>query len=205
VRRTARAAAEAIAALEAPLQSLSRQLEAVLDDEADVLNANGRARLEGALRALDRRARMQLPAWRSMLDAIDENAEDDPDFVDWFDATFLYGRVVDAGCRRHWVDPTEPLTAAVIAPAHGVLITSATLADSTLVDPFALAEMRTGAQDAEAGLPFRLWRQCAGVRRHRCRTRRSATDRRRYAGALFGRQRRGARRIHGHSPTTGCS
>jgi ATP-dependent DNA helicase DinG len=145
VRRTARAAAEAIAALEAPLQSLSRQLEAVLDDEADVLNANGRARLEGALRALDRRARMQLPAWRSMLDAIDENAEDDPDFVDWFDATFLYGRVVDAGCRRHWVDPTEPLTAAVIAPAHGVLITSATLADSTLVDPFALAEMRTGA------------------------------------------------------------
>jgi ATP-dependent DNA helicase DinG len=80
-----------------------------------------------------------------MLVAIDENAEDDPDFVDWFDATFLYGRVVDAACRRHWVDPTEPLTATVIAPAHGVLVTSATLADSTLIDPFALAEMRTGA------------------------------------------------------------
>ena len=42
---------------------------------------------------------MQLPAWRSMLQAIDENADDDPDFVDWFDATFLYGRVVDAACR----------------------------------------------------------------------------------------------------------
>ena len=80
-----------------------------------------------------------------MLRAIDEDAEDDPDFVDWFDATFLYGRVVDAACRRHWVDPTEPLTNAVIAPAHGVLVTSATLADSTLDDPFALAEMRTGA------------------------------------------------------------
>ena len=145
VRRTARVAAEAIAALEAPLLSLARQLEAVLDDQADILNASERARLEGALRALDRRARMQLPAWRSMLVAIDENADDDPDFVDWFDATFLYGRVVDAACRRHWVDPTEPLTAAVIAPAHGVLITSATLADSTLMDPFALAEMRTGA------------------------------------------------------------
>ena len=145
VRRTARVAAEAIAALEAPLLSLARQLETILDDEADILNANERARLEGALRALDRRARMQLPAWRSMLVAIDENADDDPDFVDWFDATFLYGRVVDAACRRHWVDPTEPLTATVIAPAHGVLITSATLADSTLIDPFALAEMRTGA------------------------------------------------------------
>jgi ATP-dependent DNA helicase DinG len=57
----------------------------------------------------------------------------------------MYGRVVDAACRRHWVDPTEPLTNAVILPAHGVLVTSATLADPTLDDPFALAEMRTGA------------------------------------------------------------
>jgi len=76
---------------------------------------------------------------------VDEDSDDDPDFVDWFDATFLYGRVVDAACRRHWVDPTEPLANTVIAPAHGVLVTSATLADSTLDDPFALAEMRTGA------------------------------------------------------------
>ena len=32
------------------------------------LNAGERARIEGALRGLDRRARMMLPAWRSMLD-----------------------------------------------------------------------------------------------------------------------------------------
>jgi ATP-dependent DNA helicase DinG len=145
VRASARTAAAALAAVEAPLLALSRQLEATLDDGADELNASERARIEGALRGLDRRARMILPAWRSMLTAIDENAEDDPDFVDWFEATFLYGRVVDAACRRHWVDPTEPLTAAVIAPAHGVLVTSATLADASLIDPFALAEMRTGA------------------------------------------------------------
>ena len=145
VRHTARAAAEAIVALETPLLTLARRLEAVLDDETDTLDAGERGRIEGALRGLDRRARMQLPAWRSMLTAIDENAEDDPDFVDWFEATFLYGRIVDAACRRHWVDPTEPLTATVIAPAHGILVTSATLADSTLIDPFALAEMRTGA------------------------------------------------------------
>jgi ATP-dependent DNA helicase DinG len=88
---------------------------------------------------------MTLPAWRSMLRALDEDSEDDPDFVDWFDATFLYGRVVDAACRRHWVDPTEPLTNAVITPAHGVLVTSATLTDGAAADPFALAEMRTGA------------------------------------------------------------
>jgi ATP-dependent DNA helicase DinG len=145
VRETAREAAAALARVEAPLLALARALEDVLDEEAATLGASERARIEGALRGLDRRARMTLPAWRSMLTAIDVDAEDDPDFVDWFDATFLYGRVVDAALRRHWVDPTEPLTNAVIAPAHGVLVTSATLADPTLDDPFALAEMRTGA------------------------------------------------------------
>lgn len=145
VRATAREAAVALSRLEAPLLALARALEDVMDQEAETLSGSERARMEGALRGLDRRARMTLPAWRSMLRAIDEDAEDDPDFVDWFDGTFLYGRVVDAACRRHWVDPTEPLTNAVIAPAHGVLVTSATLADPTLDDPFALAEMRTGA------------------------------------------------------------
>jgi ATP-dependent DNA helicase DinG len=145
VRETAAEAARALAAIEAPTLALSRRLEDLLDEGADELAVGDRARIEGALRGLDRRVRMTLPAWRSMLQAIAEDAEDDPDFVDWFEATFLYGRVVDAACRRHWVDPTEPLQAAVLAPAHGVLVTSATLADSTLDDPFALAEMRTGA------------------------------------------------------------
>jgi ATP-dependent DNA helicase DinG len=145
VRETARAAARALAEIEAPLLALSRHLEDILDDEADILPPQERGRIEGALRGLDRRARMTLPAWRSMLRAIDEDSEDDPDFVDWFESTYAFGRVVDAAYRRHWVDPTEPLRAAVLAPAHGVLVTSATLADPGLDDPFALAEMRTGA------------------------------------------------------------
>jgi ATP-dependent DNA helicase DinG len=131
--------------VEAPLLALARHLEDVLDEETDELATVDRARIEGALRGLDRRARMTLPSWRSMLQAIDEDVEDDPDFVDWFETTVAFGRVVDAAYRRHWVDPTEPLQAAVLAPAHGVLVTSATLADPVLDDPFALAEMRTGA------------------------------------------------------------
>jgi ATP-dependent DNA helicase DinG len=145
VRERAGEAAQALTAIEAPLVALARRLEDLLDEAADELSTGERARIEGALRGLDRRARMHLPAWRAMLTAIAEDAEDDPDFVDWFDSTFLYGRVVDAACRRHWVDPTEPLHAAVLAPAHGVLVTSATLADSALDDPFSLAEARTGA------------------------------------------------------------
>ncbi|MEI6283463.1 MAG: helicase C-terminal domain-containing protein, partial [Alphaproteobacteria bacterium] len=145
VREMAGKAAAALAAVEAPLLALARHLEDTLDEEADTLGQAERARIEGALRGLDRRARMTLPAWRGMLRAIDDESADDPDFVDWFEATFLYGRVVDAAARRHWVDPTEPLHAAVLSPAHGVLVTSATLADNALDDPFALAEMRTGA------------------------------------------------------------
>src|SRR5947209_8284033 len=75
VRASGRSAAQAIADVEAPLLALSRQLEATLDEEADTLGGAERARIEGALRGLDRRARMVLPAWRSMLTAIDENAE----------------------------------------------------------------------------------------------------------------------------------
>lgn len=149
VRERAPEAAKALAAIEAPLLALARALEDVLDEDAEHLGASERARIEGALRGLDRRARMTLPAWRSILKAIEDDdvepSDSDPDFVDWFEATFLYGRVVDAACRRHWVDPTEPLRAAVLSPAHGVLVTSATLVDPALEDPFALAEMRTGA------------------------------------------------------------
>jgi ATP-dependent DNA helicase DinG len=145
VRDAAAAAAKALAAIEAPLLAFARHLEDLLDSAAEDLPTGDRARIEGALRGIDRRARMALPAWRSMLQALVDQSDDDPNFVDWFEATYLYGRVVDAAYRRHWIDPTEPLMAAVLSPAHGILVTSATLSDQALSDPFALAEMRTGA------------------------------------------------------------
>ena len=153
----AQPAARALAAIEAPLLALARALEDLLDDEAETLESGERARIEGALRGLDRRARMTLPAWRSMLQGLaEEAAEDDPDFVDWISAEMMFGRVVDAALRRHWVDPTIPLEAAVIAPAHGVLITSATLTDPTMEDPFELARLKTGV--ARLPAPAKLTR-----------------------------------------------
>ncbi len=146
VAETARAAAAALAAVEAPLLALSRHLEDILDDEAAELDGSARARIEGALRGLDRRARMTLPGWRAMLSALeDAGAERDPDFVDWLSAEAAFGRIHDVALRRHWIDPTVPLEAAVIVPAHGVLVTSATLSDPVADDPFALARMRSGA------------------------------------------------------------
>jgi ATP-dependent DNA helicase DinG len=142
----AREAARALAAVETPLLALSRHLEDILDDESVELDGSARARIEGALRGLDRRARMTLPGWRSMLAALDnDTGEPDPDFVDWLSAEAAFGRIADVALRRHWIDPTVPLEAAVIMPSHGVLVTSATLSDPGAEDPFDLARMRTGS------------------------------------------------------------
>jgi ATP-dependent DNA helicase DinG len=66
----------------------------------------------------------------------------DPDFVDWLAIDRVEGREYDIGLHRHWLDPTRPLAKAVIEPAHGVLVTSATLRGS---DGWPRAEARTGA------------------------------------------------------------
>ena len=146
VAETARAAAGALAAIEAPLLALARHLEDILDDDASELDGSQRSRLEGALRGLDRRARMTLPGWRSMLAALEDGGDQpDPDFVDWLSAETAFGRIHDVALRRHWIDPTLPLEAAVIAPSHGVLVTSATLSDPLQEDPFDLARLRTGS------------------------------------------------------------
>ena len=70
------------------------------------------------------------------------------DFVDWFGVERINAVDVDVGYHRHWLDPTQPLAEAVYAPAHGVLVTSATLRDH--IDEgdgstWTSAEQRTGA------------------------------------------------------------
>ncbi len=81
-----------------------------------------------------------------MLAALDAGGDEpDPDFVDWLSAEAAFGRIMDVALRRHWIDPTVPLEAAVVMPAHGVLVTSATLSDPLSDDPFDLARLRTGA------------------------------------------------------------
>ena len=68
--------------------------------------------------------------------------EADPEFVDWLAVERVEGREYDVAIHRHWLDPTRPLAQAVLAPAHGVLVTSATLRGSGEWD---VAEARTGA------------------------------------------------------------
>ncbi|UZK68522.1 ATP-dependent DNA helicase [Sphingomonas sp. S1-29] len=120
----AAAAAVALDALLRPLVVLGRRLEAVLSDAPDWLDGQARARIEGAVASLGWRADM-VGAWSALVARIGGPA--DPDFVDWLAVERYEGREFDIGIHRRWLDPTRPFADAVLKPAHGVLITSATL------------------------------------------------------------------------------
>ena len=51
----------------------------------------------------------------------------DPEFVDWLAVDRSDAREFDVAIHRRWLDPTQPLAKTVLAPAHGALVTSATL------------------------------------------------------------------------------
>jgi ATP-dependent DNA helicase DinG len=145
-----------------PLARLAKKLRQAMDEKSATLEPYTRARLEAAARGLDRRAKRVLPAWIAMLENL-ESGEVSDDFIDWFEIAREDGRDADIGLERHWVDPTVPLAAEILEPAHGALITSATLRDSgTEEQDWRSAEVRTGAlhlpqppKRASFGSPFR--------------------------------------------------
>lgn len=140
---TAAALRRALAELLTPMQALIRALTTRLDKEADALETAIRVRIEAAVRGLERRAQT-LAAWQAML--ADLGAATPPAFVDWFAVDREAGRDSDVGFYRHWLDPTVPFAEAVLKPAHGVLVTSATLRDRAgESDDWRSAEVRTGA------------------------------------------------------------
>src|SRR4051812_22267047 len=136
---SAAAATEILEGLQKPLAALSRRLEAVLEDAPDWLDSQARARVEGAIRGLSWR-RETVAAWVALLARI--GGEGDPEFVDWLAVDRIDGREFDVAIQRRWLDPTKPLARAVLAPADGVLVTSATLRGG---EGWAAAEARTGA------------------------------------------------------------
>src|SRR3984957_11710722 len=146
-----------------PLARLAKLLRQAMDEKSATLEPYTRARLEAAARGLDRRARLVLPAWTQMLDTL-ETGEISDDFTDWFEISRDEGRDSDIGFERHWIDPTVPFAAEILEPAHGALITSATLRDVAMEgEDWKSAEVRTGAlhlpqppKRASFGSPFRF-------------------------------------------------
>lgn len=141
----------ALARLAEPMVALAKRLAARLEDEAQKLDTNTRSRIEAVSRALRRRGEAMLGAWRSMLKMLaTEQAADatPPEVVDWFAVERIEGKDLDIGMHRHFVDPAKAFAASVAQPAHGVLVTSATLTDGTgdLEADWLAAATRTGAR-----------------------------------------------------------
>ncbi len=137
----AEAAALALRALGDAMARLRSTLAALLDARRDRLDAGGVARIAAADTGLaDRIAR--LDSWIALLGRI--GGPPDPAFVDWFAVFRSGGEERDAAIVRHWLDPMIPFARHVLAPAHGVVVTSATLSDP-------LAREETLAAAAGAG------------------------------------------------------
>jgi ATP-dependent DNA helicase DinG len=171
LRNAAQELRESLHDIAKPLLAFAGALRRKLDVEADELETWQRGRLDAAARGLERRAKQLLPSWIAMLDSLldagDGARGPKSEFVDWFEIGRDDGRDVDVALKRHWIDPTIPLSSDVLAPAHGVLITSATLRDSESgADDWQAAEVRTGAHHlpeppkrASFGSPFRYAEQ----------------------------------------------
>ena len=147
VIEAASAAAEALSQIRVPLIRLGGRLEAILAEPPDWLDAQGRARIEGARFALAWRIDM-LTGWEALLDRLGGPA--DPEFVDWLAVDRSDAREFDVAIHRRWLDPMKPFARVVLEPAHGVMLTSATLTDRTQDDDrWASAIARSGAAHVE--------------------------------------------------------
>ncbi|MGX7894876.1 ATP-dependent DNA helicase [Tsuneonella sp. HG222] len=143
----AQQAAGALGEIRRPLLKLGLRLEALIEDAPDWLDAQGRARIEGARHSLGWRADT-LAAWEALLDRLGGPA--DPDFVDWLAVERSDAREFDIGIHRRFLDPMKPFAQVVLAPAHGVMLTSATLCSLGAEGPdWAGAVARSGAPHIE--------------------------------------------------------
>lgn len=122
----AQQAASALVAIRQPLIRLGVRLEALIEDAPDWLDGQGRARIEGARHSLAWRIDT-LAAWEALLNRLGGPA--DPDFVDWLAVERSDAREFDIGLHRRFLDPMKPFAKVVLEPAHGVMLTSATLRD----------------------------------------------------------------------------
>ncbi|MFW2830640.1 ATP-dependent DNA helicase [Sphingomonas sp. ID0503] len=136
-------AAHALEALGGPLVRLRQRLEAVMEDAPDWLDGPARARIEGAINGLILRNRT-VGAWVELLLRLGGPPAEQ--FVDWLAVDRVDGREYDVGIRRHWLDPGKPLAETVLKPAHGLIVTSATLKRG---GDWSNAERLTGAQHME--------------------------------------------------------
>jgi ATP-dependent DNA helicase DinG len=138
--------AESLERLAAAMLKVSKALRARLEDPDDPPEPGLRQRLDATIRSLDRRAGLQLAAWTRMLRDLVEIPRTDT--IEWFALDRIDGLESDVALNRNWVDPGIPFVALVAQPAHGLVVTSATLTDEA-------ADPELAWRGAEAGTGLR--------------------------------------------------
>ncbi len=127
------------------MRRLAASLRRPLEDPENPPEPGLRQRLDAAVRGLERRADMQLGGWSALLRDLAEPPR--AETVEWLALDRLDGAEIDVAVNRNWIDPGIPFAQAVATPAHGLVVTSATLTDGE-ADP-ALA---WNAAEASTGL-----------------------------------------------------
>jgi ATP-dependent DNA helicase DinG len=113
--------------LAAALRRLAAILRTRLEDPGNPPEPGLRQRLDAALRGLERRADQQLAAWARLLRDLAEAPR--PETVEWLSLDRIDGFEADVAVTRSWIDPGIPFAELVARPAHGLVVTSATLTD----------------------------------------------------------------------------
>jgi ATP-dependent DNA helicase DinG len=121
-----------------------------IEDSDNPSDPTTRQRLDAVIRGIERRADIQLDAWSRMLRDLGEPAQ--PESIDWLALDRFEGNETDIALNRNWVDPGIPFVQHVVQPAHGIVVTSATLTDGE-ADPaiaWGLAEAASGLRHLTA-------------------------------------------------------
>ncbi len=137
--------AQGLERLAAAMQRLAARLRTRLEDPENLPEPGLRQRLDASVRSLDRRAVHQLGAWARLLR--DLGAPPGPDMVEWLALDRAEGLETDVAVNRSWIDPGIPFAELVARPAHGLVVTSATLTDD--------ADPELAWRGAEAGTGLR--------------------------------------------------
>ena len=137
--------AQGLDRLAAALQRLATVLRAPLEDPENPPEPALRQRLDAAIRGLERRADQQLGSWSRLLRDLAEPPRSET--IEWFSLDRIDGLESDVAVTRSWVDPGIPFAEWVARPAHGLVVTSATLTDGE-PDP----ELAWRAAEAATGL-----------------------------------------------------
>jgi ATP-dependent DNA helicase DinG len=137
--------ADGLDRLASALKRLCEVLRTRLEDPDNPPDTGLRQRLDATVRSLDRRGELLLGAWSRLLRDLGELPRSET--VEWLALDRIDGLETDIGVSRNWVDPGIPFAALVARPAHGLLVTSATLTDGA-ADP----EQAWRGAEAETGL-----------------------------------------------------